>query len=96
MYATTSLLPCPSCGRNVSSRAKTCPGCGDPLSARGTTKSFREVSVLWTFLFGCFYFMFKGWFKAAIGSLALVVLTAGFAWLFIPLFAQKFVDSIEG
>ena len=92
----TALLPCPSCGRQVSIRAKVCPGCGDPLGARGATKSGREVSIPLTFLFGCIYFMCKGWFKAAIGALVLVILTAGFAWLVIPIFAEKFVDSIEG
>ncbi len=53
------------------------------------------MSTLWTFLFGFIYFMYKGWFKAAIVHIVLVVLTAGLWWLLVLFFAQKFVDAIE-
>jgi hypothetical protein len=53
------------------------------------------VSSLWTFFFGCFYFLYKGWFKAAAVAFVISCITGGLAWLVIPFFAKRFVDEIE-
>jgi hypothetical protein len=84
------LTQCSTCGCLISPRAKTCPQCGEGLV------SAREVSGVWTFFFGCFYFLAKGWVKAALAAFVIALFTAGLSWFVIPFFAQKFVDGAEG
>jgi len=89
------MKPCPTCGREVSVRAKTCPHCAEPLAAVGFAKTEKRVDWLLTLLFGCFYFLWKGWYKAALVSLGIALLTGGLSWLIIAFFAQDFVDRVE-
>ncbi|MFL5330706.1 MAG: DUF2628 domain-containing protein [Gemmataceae bacterium] len=89
------LMECPTCEHEVSIRAIVCPGCGEPLAARGITRSGRTVSGLWTFVFGFFYFAYKGWWKSALAFCALCFFTGFFALLIVPFTAQRFVDAIE-
>jgi hypothetical protein len=79
-------------------RARVCPQCGEPLAAIGQSAPLiqPDVSMLWTFLFGCFYFLAKGWIKAGLVSLVIAVFTGGLSWFVIPFFAQQFVVSVEG
>jgi hypothetical protein len=49
--------------------------------------------MLWTFLFGCFYFAFKGvWSHAVLGFVA-AILTSGLSWFIYPLFAPAIMRS---
>lgn len=88
-----ALIYCGECGKKISDAAEKCPSCGAP---RLNSSSSREVSALMTFLFGGVYFLFKGWFKAGIAALVISFFTGFIAWLIIPFFAKKFVDSFEG
>jgi len=47
----------------------------------------------WTFIFGIFYFAYKGvWTHFAI-SLILAILTAGISWLIYPFFTHSILKS---
>ncbi len=90
-----ALVFCRECGKQISDLAASCPHCGAPQKTE-PPKIEREVSGLWTFLFGGFYFLFKGWFKAGIAALVISLFTGLIAWFIIPFSAKKFVDSFEG
>src|SRR5580700_4243028 len=66
-----------------------------PQPFQNVPRARRDVSPIWTFFFGCFYFFFKGWWKAGIVSLFIGVFTGGIAWFIIPFFAQAFVNAVE-
>ena len=52
-----------------------------------------SLPILWTFLFGCFYFAFKGfWMHAAIAFVAALI-TSGLSWLIYPFFAPMIVRN---
>lgn len=52
-----------------------------------------SVPILWAFLFGCFYFAYKGiWSHAAIALVA-AIFTSGLSWLIYPFFARGIVKS---
>lgn len=82
-----ALIYCIECGGRVSEKAAKCPSCGVP--------QLKEVSILWTLLFGCFYFFAKGWIKTGLVALLLSSCTFGLAWFVIPFFASKMVNAIE-
>ena len=44
---------------------------------------------LWTFLFGSFYFAFKGVWSHALISFILALVTVGISWLIYPFFASS-------
>ena len=93
----SNLRACPACSALVSAFAKQCPQCGDPLKAVNKFRNWDdEVSILWTFVFGCFYLMYKGYFKTAFFYAVLALITLGFAWLIAPFFVKHLVKSIEG
>ncbi|MBF0261940.1 MAG: hypothetical protein HQL97_08930 [Magnetococcales bacterium] len=48
---------------------------------------------LWVFLFGVFYFVFKGVWRHAFLSLVLAVITAGFSWFVYPFFARTIMRN---
>lgn len=48
-------------------------------------------SGVWTLLFGCFYFMFKGIWVHALISFVLAIITGGISWLIYPFFAGGIV-----
>jgi len=54
-----------------------------------------EVTVslagLWCFLFGCFYFAYKGVWGQAFLSGIIAVCTFGLSWLIYPFFAEKII-----
>lgn len=87
-----ALIKCHECTHEVSTEASACPRCG----AKVRTESGREVSALWTLLLGCIYLAYKKWYISALAALVLAVITGGISWLIVPLFAKKFVDSLEG
>lgn len=78
----TTLMPCPSCRRQVSVRASACPHCGDPLtsavhtsghsqatglaSRSGGTQLSKRTSAI-TVLLGVFYAAVLLWMTHAIG-----------------------------
>ena len=43
--------------------------------------------ILWTFLFGCFYFAYKGLWMHAAFSLVIAILTSAISWFIYPFFA---------
>ncbi|WP_415774668.1 hypothetical protein [Paraburkholderia sp. J11-2] len=88
-----SVVYCRGCGREIHESALACPQCGAPQIPQ---KKTRDVSALWTFVFGFFYFLAKGWIKSAVVALILAACTFGVTWLVIPFFAQRFVDAVEG
>jgi uncharacterized membrane protein YvbJ len=90
-----ALVFCRECGKQISDQAASCPHCGAPQKTEAPTIE-REVSAVWTFLFGGIYFLVKGWFKAGIAALVISFFTGFIAWFIIPFFARKFVDSFEG
>lgn len=44
-----SLIQCPECGRQVSSKAAACPGCGCPIAGEQTMQylAWRQRKILW-------------------------------------------------
>ena len=48
-------------------------------------------ATLWCFLFGCFYFMYKGVWGPAILAFFLAIFTCGISWLIFPFFAEKLI-----
>jgi hypothetical protein len=99
-----ALITCIECGKEISDKAASCPQCGVPQafnsahggSSMGTLETRRyNVSFGWTFLFGCFYLFYKGWFKSGLVHAAIALLSGGIGWLVAPFFAQKVVDYFE-
>lgn len=54
-----------------------------------------EISVsyafLWCFLFGSFYFAYKGVWGQAFLSAIIAIFTCGISWLIYPFFAEKII-----
>jgi len=87
---------CRGCGKEIHESARSCPHCGAQQKVNSKGESDREVSGVLLFLFGFLYLFFKGWFKAGLVYMLICFVSFGAAWLIMPLFAKKFVDSIEG
>jgi len=47
---------------------------------------------LWTLLFGCFYFAYKGIWRHFVIAFFVAILTAGISWLIYPFFASRIIQ----
>lgn len=56
-------------------------------------KVHNDLAPLWCFLFGSFYFLYKGATKHAIISLVVAIFTGGIAWFIYPFFASSLVEN---
>jgi hypothetical protein len=101
-----ALVNCSECGKSISDKAASCPNCGAPQTTSTEQKTEESaiesaaqsqfiVSRLWTFFFGFFYFIYKGWWKSGFAYIALTFVSGGFWWLLGPLFAPAMVQYFE-
>jgi len=52
-----------------------------------------SASWLWCFLFGAFYFLFKGNWKHVLLSIIFALCTLGISWFIYPFFVRKINDA---
>lgn len=86
-----ALIKCNQCNNKTSNLSKVCANCGTSIEVSDS----KEVSQLYTFLFGGFYFFFKGWYKAGIAAIVLTFITGLIAIFILPFIAKKFVEAFE-
>lgn len=84
-------IKCNECKNEISRLSKKCVNCNSPKEVI----SVREVSQLYTLLFGGLYFIFKGWYKAGVVALIITFLTGFIGMLLLPFIAKKLVDKLE-
>lgn len=63
---------------------------------RNPTNGYTEESsipFLWCFLFGSFYFVYKGIWTHVLLSLIFAAFTLGISWFIYPFFARGIVDN---
>ncbi len=56
-------------------------------------ESHETLSFVWCFLFGCFYFAFKGNWTHAFASFILALFTLGVSWFIYPFFVYRINDA---
>ena len=88
------MTECYGCGKSIHESALSCPSCG-AVSTKKVVKPIQKISPAMTLFFGCFYFLVKGWPISALAALVLALVTFGWSWLILPLFAEKFVNFFD-